>query len=82
MLQGAGWPHGLKNGLVTNKSNAENAHCAVDSTKSPPISDRRMWFNVALWTKPNPAQTFYGQNRGKPPRCLGKNLGIMALSMR
>ncbi len=68
-VQGAGWL--TTEELVWDARGALKTH-APATYKIPACSDRPDVFNVALWDKPNPAQTIYRSKAvGEPPFMLG-----------
>ncbi|MGJ8556539.1 MAG: molybdopterin cofactor-binding domain-containing protein, partial [Sulfitobacter geojensis] len=76
-VQGAGWL--TTEELVWDDHGHLKTH-APSTYKIPACSDRPDIFNVALWDKPNPAQTIYRSKAvGEPPFMLGIS-AFMALS--
>jgi len=76
-VQGAGWL--TTEELVWDDAGVLKTH-APSTYKIPAFSDRPPVFNVALWDKPNPAQTVYRSKAvGEPPFMLGIS-AFMALS--
>lgn len=76
-VQGAGWL--TTEELVWDEAGVLKTH-APSTYKIPAFSDRPPVFNVALWDKPNPAQTVYRSKAvGEPPFMLGIS-AFMALS--
>ncbi len=76
-VQGAGWL--TTEELVWDDAGVLRTH-APSTYKIPAFSDRPPVFNVALWDKPNPAQTVYRSKAvGEPPFMLGIS-AFMALS--
>ncbi|WP_281992759.1 xanthine dehydrogenase molybdopterin binding subunit [Sulfitobacter geojensis] len=76
-VQGAGWL--TTEELVWDDQGHLKTH-APSTYKIPACSDRPDIFNVALWDKPNPAQTIYRSKAvGEPPFMLGIS-AFMALS--
>ncbi|MDF3415810.1 xanthine dehydrogenase molybdopterin binding subunit [Sulfitobacter sp. M57] len=68
-VQGAGWL--TTEELVWDDLGQLKTH-APSTYKIPACSDRPDIFNVALWDKPNPAQTIYRSKAvGEPPFMLG-----------
>ena len=68
-VQGAGWL--TTEELVWDAKGVLKTH-APSTYKIPACSDRPDIFNVALWDKPNPAQTVYRSKAvGEPPFMLG-----------
>ncbi|GAA6177617.1 xanthine dehydrogenase molybdopterin binding subunit [Sulfitobacter pacificus] len=76
-VQGAGWL--TTEELVWDDHGRLKTH-APSTYKIPACSDRPDIFNVALWDKPNPAQTIYRSKAvGEPPFMLGIS-AFMALA--
>ena len=76
-VQGAGWL--TTEELVWDAKGRLRTH-APATYKIPACSDRPDIFNVALWDKPNPAQTIYRSKAvGEPPFMLGIS-AFLALS--
>ena len=68
-VQGAGWL--TTEELVWDDAGRLRTH-APSTYKIPACSDRPDIFNVALWDRPNPAQTIYRSKAvGEPPLMLG-----------
>ncbi|MGC1503410.1 MAG: xanthine dehydrogenase molybdopterin binding subunit [Sulfitobacter sp.] len=75
-VQGAGWL--TTEELVWDAQGVLKTH-APSTYKIPACADRPDIFNVALWDKPNPAQTIYRSKAvGEPPFMLGIS-ALMAL---